>query len=440
MRVVQKVDAVSVLTVYLILLLWLPSRLGFAPLGGAGSPANIVGALCLGWWVYTQAQRIEPTRSGHQPVRFAYFALATSILISYVFAMTRAIEDPEANTALLGILGFFSLGGVLLLANDGITSYERLIVLLRRVVLAGAVLGALGIIQFITGDTWVDRISIPGLTANQALGGVSSRSGFNRPPGTAVHAIEFGVVLTMILPVALNLALTDGPRSRLRRWTPSGLIVLASILSISRSAIVGLVVGLLVVAIRWPREARRAAFIITPVFALVLFVTTPGILGTLLGLFTGVGDDSSVESRTDSYPLAFEFIGRSPLFGRGYATFLPSYRILDNQYLLLAVEIGLVGVAAMVVLLGTALVCAGRACRVVEVGRPAQACQALMASVAVATIELALFDMFSFPMAVGVLFLSLGLCGATWRLARAESSGAMPVASSATNAPTAPGR
>ena len=72
-------------------------------------------------------------------------------------------------------------------------------------------------------------------------------------------------------------------------------------------------------------------------------------LGSILGLFTGIGDDSSAQSRIDSYSVAASYIVNSPFVGRGFGTFLPRYRIFDNQYLQSAVEIGLVGI---VVLLG----------------------------------------------------------------------------------------
>ena len=50
-----------------------------------------------------------------------------------------------------------------------------------------------------------------------------------------------------------------------------------------------------------------------------------------------------------SYAIAGEFIGRAPIFGRGFSTFLPSYRILDNQYLGLLIETGIVGLVAFLV-------------------------------------------------------------------------------------------
>ena len=78
----QRVDAVHVLTIVLVVLFALPSRLTFAPLGGAGAPALVLGLGCFGWWAYHQAQRVEPRSVGPQPVRIALFVVIACFLVS----------------------------------------------------------------------------------------------------------------------------------------------------------------------------------------------------------------------------------------------------------------------------------------------------------------------------------------------------------------------
>ena len=187
----------------------LPSRLTFGPLGGAGSPATMLGLAMLAWWVYYQVGRSAPTGAGPQPVRTGLFFFLAAVAISYVVAMTRAIDPDEASTAQLGPIVLLAWAGVLLVLNDGIPNRARLRDLLAQAGVRGGRVGDVGVIQFVTGETLVDRITIPGLSLNQPLGGFTSRGGFNRPPGTTLHAIEYGSVLTMILPIALNVAITD---------------------------------------------------------------------------------------------------------------------------------------------------------------------------------------------------------------------------------------
>lgn len=417
----RRVDAVHVLTVVLVVLIALPSRLTFAPLGGAGAPALVLGLGCFGWWVYDRVQRVETGMTGPQPLRTALFVVMGCFLVSYVIAMSRAIEIEESTTADIGMISVVSWAGILLVAHDGIPSLDRFDVLIRRVVFAGGALATVGLIQFVTGEAWVDHISIPGLSLNTSLVGVMERNGFNRPGGTAIHPIEFGAVITMILPLAINSALTDRTRTTVRRWYPVLAIGLAVALSISRSAIVSAVVAVAIVAVGWTPAVRRRAAVIAAGFLGVVFVSVPGLLGTVSGLFTGIGDDSSARSRTGSYSIAAEFIERSPVFGRGFATFLPSYRILDNQYLSLAIEVGLIGLLAVLGLFVVGALCARRIRVIGPDERTRQLGQALAASIGAGAAGLALYDGFGFPMATGTHFLMLGLAGAGLRLVRLEA-------------------
>ena len=166
-----------------------------------------------------------------------------------------------------------------------------------------------------------------------------------------------------------------------------------------------------------------AVFLGSGLMAFVV-VTMPGMAGHLVRLFTGVGTDGSVASRTGSYTLVGEFFGRDPWVGRGFSTFLPSYRILDNEYLLLLVEAGLLGLGAFLVLLGTAVWCA-RAVRLMT-GDPgaAERAQGLAAGLCAAAAGFATFDGLSFPMGTGMLFLVIGLAGAGYRLARTPAPAA----------------
>lgn len=416
----QQPDAVSLLSFFVLLLVAVPSRLTVAPLGAAGTPAQLVGLVALTWWIYYEVQRTTAPVAGPQPVRTMYVLMGCAVLSSYVAAMSRPIDATESSMADLGIVTIVAWGGVLLLANDGIGSWERLKVLMRRLAFAGGALATLAIVQFATGTVFVDKIEIPGLRANLSLTGVSIRNGFNRASGTALHPIELGSVISMILPIALTIALNERSRGWVRRWYPVGAIGVATALAISRSALIATLLALVVLAVSWDRTRRTCAALVVLVFAGGLFMLVPGLLGSLMGMFTGIGNDSSAQSRSGSYGLALEFVERSPVIGRGLFTFLPRYRILDNQYLSLLIEMGVVG---LVVVLGLILTAAGCARAVRQRARDpynSQIGQALVASIIAGASGLALFDGFSFPMSAGLFFLMLGLAGAAWRLQRED--------------------
>jgi O-antigen ligase len=81
---------------------------------------------------------------------------------------------------------------------------------------------------------------------------------------------------------------------------------------------------------------------------------------------------------------------------------------LDNQYLVTTIDLGFVGLIALLALLGTAIVTGIRIRRAPVDPRSGQLGQALAASVAASACSLALYDGFSFPMAASLLFVVLG--------------------------------
>jgi O-antigen ligase len=111
------------------------------------------------------------------------------------------------------------------------------------------------------------------------------------------------------------------------------------------------------------------------------------------------------------------------MLGRGFLTFLPEYRILDNQYLGVLIDTGFVGLVALLGLFVTGAVTAQHLRSRLDNTGDRQLARALMASVASAGVSFALFDAFSFPMASGLVFLLLGAIDALRRLTWFEKDG-----------------
>ena len=160
----------------------------------------------------------------------------------------------------------------------------------------------------------------------------------------------------MILPIALHVGFFHTYRTWWVRWLPALALAVIVPLTSSRSAYLGAVLAVGICMMGWNRVWRLRLIALGLAGVLAMMVITPNFLDSVIGLFTGAGKDPSIASRTDSFSLAFEFIGRNPWFGRGLGTFLPKYRILDNQYLLLLVTIGIVGTLAFLALGVTSVV------------------------------------------------------------------------------------
>lgn len=421
-------DAVTWLTFYVFILYAIPSRLVISQLGSAGALSMLLGisGFC-GWTIYQLGRPFaDPSavQERRRPVRMALVGFLVCVSISYGLAMSRPIEGDEISPADVALLSVISWSGALLVANDGIGSMRRMRVLVRRLAWAGAFLAGLGLVQFLTNDVIIDRISIPGLRAAEFE--VFARAGFVRPSGTASHPIEFGIILAMLLPFSLHSAFYFRHRNHVARWLPVLVIAVALALTLSRSAYVSAVVALGILVIGWPAHRRRAFLLGAGALGLALFASVPKLFGTIIGLFSNVDSDPSISSRTDSYALFGEFFSNSPFFGRGLGTFLPKYRIFDNQYLGLLVGIGLIGTLAFLVLVVAGIVSALNVSYSEREPEFKDLGLVTASSIAAGSVSLTTFDGFSFPMTMGTLFLVLGLAGALHRHAGSVRSARLP--------------
>lgn len=410
------IDAVTWVTAYVVVLYAIPSRLVVDALGSAGAPSMLFGLVSLALWILLQLTTDGDPMAllEHRPVRRSLLILLASVALTYIIAMSQPIEADEVSPADVALLALLSWSGTLLIAADRIISMHRMTSLAHNLALAGALMGALGLLQFITGDVIIDRISIPGLRSAEFT--AFERGDFVRPSGTATHPIEFGVILAMLLPFALHTAFY-GRRSQLfLRWLPVILLSGAVSLTLSRSAYVSAAAGLVVLMIGWPREKRRIFLFGGLAMGMVLFAAVPRLFGTISSLFRNVGNDPSIDSRTDSYAIAAQFISRSPIFGHGLGTFLPKYRIFDNQYLLLLVSVGIVGAAAFIALLLFGIYSGAKAHKFARSDQERDLALAVTASISAGAVSLTTFDAFAFPMTMGTLFLVLGMAGALYRI------------------------
>lgn len=418
------VDAVTMLTVYLVLLLAIPSGVVISALGTLGRPSLLWGLVLLGWWTIARLQvRSFETRPVSQPVRFAFLAFFVLILVSFAAAMLRGQPADQVSPAFTALLRMLSWAGVLLVAIDGIRTVNDLARIARRIGIGAGLLAALGLLQFITGQALVDFFgSIPGLTL---AGGLGERAGVIRSSGTAIHPLEYATALNAALPLVIAAAVSHGFRSHtpgggLRWWLPVCLISISSMLAVSRSAIIGFAVAVVSMIPALPGRIRLVVIGAGAVLAVAVFAAAPGVLSTTAGLFTGAADDPSTQSRTNGLDRVPEFMSASPLIGSGFGIFLPRYYIFDNQWVLIAVELGLLGIVGFAGLFVAGIWSAGQARRssIYDVRLLGHALAASMFNVAVL---FAFFDGLSFPIAGGMLFLLAGLCGSVRTIAAAEA-------------------
>ena len=417
----RRFDAVSLLTIYIVLLMLIPYSVVFPPLGGAGGLstmyAGILMFLFLALWLH-QGFHID---RGSQPVRVAGIAFTCAVIAAYVSANRHLMPSLERNGADRGLIFAAGWLAVLLLAADGIDRPDRLNTMLGRIVTGIAAMAAIGIAEFLTGLDFAQYIVIPGFVSQAIVTdtGVDTRLGFNRPAATAAHPLELATVLAIGLPIALHRARFAPEGLRVRRWAQVGVIAACLPLTISRAAILGLGVVFLLILPTWPKTHRRYAYGALGAAVLGVFVLVPGMLGTFLSLFGGSSAATSTASRTSAYGSAAAYVAQHPWLGRGFGTFLPAtYFFTDNQYLLSLIETGVIGLLALIALFATGVLVGRSAYRAAVHPQARDLAQSLVAAVAAAGLAFATFDALSFSIAAGLSFLIIGCVGALWRMTR----------------------
>lgn len=424
----RSLRAVTLLSVYLVLLLAVPSSVRIAALGSMGRPSLLWGIVLFGWWaLWRLSARTNELPTIRQPLRVAFFALLVIALVSLAAALFRGQPSDQVSPAMTSILRLLSWGGVLLIGLDGIRSRADAFTLIHRIAIASGLLAALGLLQFLTRQSLLDWIAvIPGIEIETA--GVQVRESFVRASGTAIHPLEHAAALSAGLPLAVAVALrrlTDPACSRSRQvmgWLPVGLITMAAILAVSRSALIGFAVAAVVTLTAVPRRLRMAMIAAGCFAGAVAVAAVPGLFGVIRTLFEP-GGDASTQSRTNALARLPEFLSSSPVFGTSFGTFLPRYYIFDNAWVLMLVELGVAGLIAFGALFASALIGAARA------GRSADPWLQLMgrtlaASVLSIGVVFAFFDGMSFPIAAGLAFCLFGMCGGVRYIHLVETSSA----------------
>lgn len=409
----------------------LPARLSYPSLGTGGTAAGLLCLAAFGIWCWGRSFGRSWSSPGPQPLRTAMLLLVVAILASYLAMGFRPHDALEGRAADRGLILLVETLGITLLVADCVPDRRRLQSVVRAVALCGGIVAAFGVVEFFTKINIPGYLRIPGLSVNTGAY-ADERAGFTRIISTTSHPIELSVVLAALLPLALYVAVTVDKARRRLWWAVTGTIVIALPLTISRTAIAGLVIGLAVMAVGWDGRRRRNLLLAIPPALLFFYIAAPGLIGSLRSLIFNSGNDPSITSRQAGYDYVATFFEQSPLFGRGWQTFIPQrYEFLDNQFLLGVVEVGVVGVLALLAALATAIGQAVIVRRRSSRFDDRELALSLIASLLVSLTSWFTYDALSFPSGRMTTFVCAGLAAALWRVVRAEGLAATPAADAA---------
>jgi hypothetical protein len=422
-RLPSRSHAVPILQLFALSVMVFPSDTVIQAIGAQGYAAALVGIFAFAAFLAAILLGLhDPLRHRH-PIRGVLGVFWLSVLASYVAMDRSTLNVSEAAAADRLMIQLAVITGVALVAAECLTSLRDVRRVLRALTWGGAFCGVVAALQYwISLDITPYLRELPGFSINFENPAIVARDALNRVTGTSITAIELGVVAGMLLPVAIYLAMYDTERTARRRWAPVMLIALAIPTSVSRSAVISVVLALGVLVVVMPTRQRLVALCAAPFALAAIFMSAPGVIGTLTAYFGAGTSDDSVQARTYDYPEVERLVDQAPWLGHGGGTYLPEdpMLILDNQYLKTAIELGLVGVVVLAAFFLVPMISALVARR--RSGDPELRllCAALAGAALAAGVCSLTFDSLSFPMFTNVYALVIGLIGACWRLAAAR--------------------
>ncbi|MGA3539793.1 O-antigen ligase family protein [Micromonosporaceae bacterium DT194] len=423
-------QAAFVLQVFILTVFLFPSDTVIRVIGAQGYVAGITAIVLFLAWAVTAILGFHDPVHTRYPVRGALGFFWIASLLSYAMMPFYSPDATQRLSADRWVMLLIGMSGVILMAAEHLRSWPDILRVVRMVVWGGAFSGFVALFQF-----WFRwdlkpylRMPLVGFEHDGAYSGFQARDALMRVSGTANHPIELGVIAALILPLALWLAFYDTARRPLRRWAPAGVIGMCIPMSVSRSAILSLAVALAVLIVLLPVVNRAKMLAFLPVGIVVIFATTPGYLRTILGSFTGAGTDPSITNRLNNYPRVWAAVQERPWLGQGGGTDIApdATKILDNQYLKSAIELGGVGLLALCLYFFVPVVAALIARTWFTEEAPRALCAAIGGACLVAGVGSFTFDAFSFAQFAAVHALVVGLSGTLWLHARRTDSRRTP--------------
>jgi O-antigen ligase len=416
-RRAPRLDGAFAISVMIVLLTLIPARYIVPGMTDLGRPALAFCILLAVWWTTV---RLTPhlVQPGPQPIRWALLAYAASMLASYAVGQLRGLTTMEANGADRALLYLIAFIGAALAAADGIPNWRRLQSVLNVLVWCGTVVAVIALIQFTTAFDVTSFLTLPGLEIKGDVLGFEERGDGIRVASTTTHYIELATVLATILPFAVHLAVfADSPRRR-RMVTLAAMLIAAGVFTtISRSGVLAVVIAVAVLAPTWSWRLRYNILAIAAMLGAALTVVRPSLMMTLSKLFDDPSTNPAFTVRQERYPLVWAYVAEHPWLGRGTGTYLwPQYQILDNEWLAHLISNGIIGVLVFAGMHVTGIVLAMRAMRRAATPEVRHLCAVLVSTQVISLAVAGTYDSFSFHTYATLVGLTLGLCGAVWRL------------------------
>lgn len=402
----------------LMALFAIPSDSVIRVIGAMGFPGGLAAMTLFGAWVVLTVTRIHHPAAHRNPTTSLLVVFTVSTLVAYVVTQLGHPDGETIRGADRGLMLNAACAGLILVVAQGCNSRRAIRRVIDALLVGTAVCALVALVDGITGIGVADQLkdAVPGFTRNSEYGAVGSREGLNRVAGTALHPIEFGAVVAMVLSLGVARVFTTRAGHRAVRLCLTAVVALGIPLSLSRSALLGAAIVLLTL-LTYTTGPRRMGLLLTAGIAAVLtWLALPRVVSAFVSIVAGWSQDDSIAARVFDYEPFLRTFGAHPWFGQGLSTVRSEtiWDILDNQYLGWLLERGLVGTLGPLALMVGPLALAIRLYRRLPEGEDKTYAASLAAAFAVGVLLSGTFDSFGFPMFVLVHCVLVGLLGAVW--------------------------
>lgn len=304
------------------------------------------------------------------------FAFLVWTLITFVAGLAHAPLNATVLRRFVEVLLAVVLCLVVVNQVRGIDQLRRLTATL---IVAGGLSGGLGVLFYVLPGDWTVSILSRLAVFNYPAGAGILRYVEDDPAqpmraiGTSIDPNALGGLMIIVTAVAV-VQLFAGRPVLPRRWLVplAGAMALCLLLTFSRGSMIGLAVGLSLVGVL---RYRKLLIVLAALAVLVLILPpTQVYVARLIEGFQG--QDLATQMRFGEYKDALILIGRYPVMGVGF-TGTPDidlYVGVSMLYLLIAEQMGLVGLFLFLVIMATYFVVTLRALRRMPVGDGREGC------------------------------------------------------------------
>jgi hypothetical protein len=390
------------------------------PFASIASPGRILGlvffSLTVLGFLLIPRHSIAPTINPGVILLVIYLLITIAVWGIGISHVGTASQEASKATA---VVAWFAPVGL------GLYTLRRVVTIKQRSIILGCLVvgvtysGVVGLVQHITQINLADLLQPPGFHNNQTDGTVkglisklTERAGATRAYGTFVHAIPFSVSCAAVVPLALHFARYATSRKiRALATIATVVLFLAVPAGVARSGLIALAVALVVYARTFTLRQLCSAVVAFAFVFVVYIIAVPNTAQALYQTIINSGEDQSVLVRIGpQYDLMVDTFRAHPISGVGLgAVTIEDYGVVDNQWLSVMAEGGILGLVALTALAAGGVFGITAALRQTASARDRDQVYAMAAAFLAILVNSTTFKLFGFEQTLFLFFLLFAL-------------------------------